>query len=93
MRKKRLLNQKRHTHKIIRNKKTTDQTRTIALTPKEVVATAHTLQTAVIPEVTVTLELFALKHNLTGLTRCMTDCSHAIFRTNQVSEPKKWGSK
>ena len=51
----------------------------IALTPKGVVATVHTLQTAIVAEVTVTLELFDLKQDLTRLTRCMTHCSHAIF--------------
>ena len=41
--------------------------------------TAHTLQTAIVAEVTVILELFALKQELTRLTRCMTHCSHAIL--------------
>ena len=83
MRKKHLLNQKRHTHKTIRtdrNRQTlTDRTRMIALTPKEVVATVHTLQTAIVAEVTVTLELFDLKQDLTSFTHCMTHCSHAIL--------------
>ena len=83
MRKKHLLNQKRHTHKTIRIDQNcqilTDRTRMIALTPKEVVATVHTLQTAIVAEVTVTLELFDLKQDLTRLTRCMTHCSHAIL--------------
>ena len=50
--------------------------------PKEVVvvvATAPTLQTAIAAEVTLTLELFALKLDMTRLTRCMTHCSHAII--------------
>ena len=37
----------------------------LALMPNEVVATAHTLQTAIVAEVTFTLELFALKQDLT----------------------------
>ena len=57
----------------------TDRTRTIALTPKKIVATAHTWLTAIVAEVTVTLELFALKQDLTRLIHCMTHCSHAIF--------------
>ena len=83
MRKKHLLNQKRHTHKIIRTDQNrqilTDRTRMIALTPKEVVATVHTLQIAIVAEVTVTLELFDLRQDLTRLIRCMTHCSHAIL--------------
>ena len=83
MRKKHLLNRNRHTHKSIptdQNRQiVTDRTRMIALTPKEVVATVHTLQTTIIAEVTVTLELFDLRQNLTRLTRCMTHCSHAIL--------------
>ena len=81
--KKHLLNRKRHTHKITQTNKNrriiTNRTRTIALTPKEVVATVHTLQTAIVAEVTVILELFALKQDLTRLTRRMTHCSHAIL--------------
>ena len=61
--KKRLLNRKKLILKITQTDKNsqifTDQTRTTALTPKEDVATAHTLQTANVAEVTVTLELFA----------------------------------
>ena len=57
----------------------TDRTRMIALTPKEFVATVHTLQTAIVAEVTVTLELFDLRQELTRLTSCMTHCSHAIL--------------
>ena len=83
MRKKHLLNRKRHTHKttrIDRNRRIlTDRTRTISLTPKEDVATAHTVQTAIVAEVIVTLELFALKQDLTRLTRCFTHCSLAIL--------------
>ena len=83
MRKKHLLNRKRHTHKTIRTDQNrqilTDRTRKIALTPKEVVATVHTLQTAIVAEVTVTPELFDLKQDLTRLTHCMTYCSHAIL--------------
>ena len=83
MRKKHLLNQKRPTHKTTRTNQNhqtiTDRTRMIALTPKELVATVHTLQTAIIAEVTFTLELFALKQDLTRLTRCMTHCNHAIL--------------
>ena len=83
MRKKHLLNRKRHTHKTIRTDQNrqilTERTQMIALTPKEVVATVHTLQTAIIAEVTVTLELFDLRQDLTRLTRCMTHCSHAIL--------------
>ena len=83
MRKKHLLNHKRHTHKTIRTNQNcqtlTDRTRMIALTPKEVVATVHTLQNAIVAEVTVTLELFDLRQDLTSLTRCMTHCSHAIL--------------
>ena len=83
MRKRHLLNRKRYTHKTTRtdqnHRKFTDRTRSIALTPKEDVATVHTLQTAIVAEVTVTLELFALKQNLTRLTRYLTHCSQAIF--------------
>ena len=83
MRKKHLLNRKRHTHKTIRTDQNrhilTDRTRIIALTPKEVVATVHTMQTAIVTEVTVTLDLFDLMQDLTRLTRCMTHCSHAIL--------------
>ena len=83
MRKKHLLNRKRHTHKATRTDQNrriiTDRTRAIALTPKEDVSIAHTLQTAIVAEVTVTLELFALKQDLTRLTRCMTHYSHAIL--------------
>ena len=83
MRKKHLLNRKRPTHKIIRTDQNrqilTDRTRMIALTPKEVVATVHTLQIAIVAEVTVTLELFDLRQDLTRLIRCMTHCSHAIL--------------
>ena len=83
MRKKRLLNRKRHTQKTIRANQNrqilTNRTRMIALTPKEIVATVHTLQNAILAEVTVTLELFDLKQDLTRLTHCMTHCSHAIF--------------
>ena len=80
---KHLLNQKRHTHKTTRTDQNrqinTDRTRKIALTAKEVVATVHTLLTAIVAEVRVTLELFALKKDLTRLTRCMTHYSHSIF--------------
>ena len=83
MRKKHLLNQKRHTHKTIQTNQNrqilTERTQMIALTPKEVVATVHTLQTAIVGEVTVTQELFDLRQDLTRLTRCMTHCSHAIL--------------
>ena len=93
MKKKQLLNRQRHTHKAIRTDQNrqmlTDRTQMIALTPKEVAATVHTLQTAIVAEVTVTLELFDLSQDLTRLTRCMTHCSHAILYTNQVSEPRK----
>ena len=58
----------------------------IALTPKEVVETAHTLQKPIIAKVIITLELFVLKQDLTRLIRCMTHCSNAILQTNQVSE-------
>ena len=62
----------------------------IALTPKEVAATAHTLQTAIVAEVTVTLELFALKQDLTLLIRCMHFAVMQSFRVikspNQESE-------
>ena len=78
-----LLNRKRHTHKTTltdQNRQIlTGRTRMIALTTKEVVATVHTLQIAIIAEVTVTLELFDLRQDLTRLTRCMTHCSHAIL--------------
>ena len=57
----------------------TDRTRMIVLTPNEVVATVHTMQTAIVAEVTVTLELFDLRQDLTRLTRCMTHCSHATL--------------
>ena len=83
MRKRHLLSQKRHTHKTTRTDQNrqliTDRTRLIALTSKEVVAIAHTLQSAIVAEVTVTLELFDLKQDHTRLTRCMTDCSHAVL--------------
>ena len=83
MRKKHLLNRKRHTHKTIptdQNRQIlTDRTQLIALTPKEVVATVHTLQNGIVAEVTVILELFDLRQNLTRLTRCMTHCSLAIL--------------
>ena len=83
MRKKHLLNRRRRTHKTIRTDENrqilTDRTRMIALTPIEVVATVHTLQTAIVAEVTVTLELFDLRQDLTRLTRCMTHCSHATL--------------
>ena len=83
MRKKHLLSRKIHTHKTTRTDQNrriiTNRTRKIALTPKEDVATAHTLQTATVAEVTVILELFALKQDLTRLTHCMTPCSHAIL--------------
>ena len=83
MRKKHLLNQKKLILKTIRTDQNrqilTDRTRMIALTPKEDVATAHSLQTAIVAEVTVTLELFDLRQDLTRLTRCMTHCSHAIL--------------
>ena len=73
---KHFLNKKRHTHRSTRTDQNrrikTDRTRQIAITPKEDVATAPTLQTAIIAEVTVTLELFALKQDLRRLTRCMT---------------------
>ena len=57
----------------------TDRTPMMALTPIEVVETAHTLQNAIVAEVTVTLELFVLKQDVTRLTCCMTHCSHAIL--------------
>ena len=83
MRKKHLLNRKKFTHKTIQtNQKRqilTHRTQMIALTPKEVVATVHTLQTAIVAEVTVTLDLFDLKQDLKRLTRCMTHCSLAIL--------------
>ena len=83
MRQKHLLNQRRRTHKTIRTDQNrqilTNRTRMIALTPKEVVATVHTLQTAIVAEVTVTLELFDLRQDLRRLTHCMTHCSHAIL--------------
>ena len=83
MRKKHLLNRKRHTNKTIRTDQNRqiliERTRMIALTPKEVVATVHTLQIAIVAEVTVTLELFDLRQDLTMLTHCMTHCSHAIL--------------
>ena len=41
----------------------TDRTQIIALTLKEVVATVHTLQTAIVAEVIVTLELFDLRQD------------------------------
>ena len=70
MRKKHPLNRNGHTRKtirIIQNRQIiTDRTRMIALTPKRVVETVHTLQTAILAEVTVTLELFVLKQDLTG---------------------------
>ena len=37
----------------------------ICLTPKQIITAVHTVQTAIIAEVTVTLELFALKEGLT----------------------------
>ena len=79
MRKKHLLNRKRHTHKTIRTDQNcqilTDRTRMIALTRKEVVATVHTLQTAIVAEVSYsgTVQFEA------RLTHCMTHCSHAIL--------------
>ena len=82
MRKKHFLKRKKHNHKITETDEKrqiiTDRARTIAVRPKENVATAHTLQTAIV-EVTVTLELLALKQDLTRLTRCITHCSHAIL--------------
>ena len=83
MRKKHLLSRKRHTQKTTRTDQNrrifTDPTLTISLTPKEELALAHTLQTAIVAEVTVILELFALEEDLTRLTGCMTHCSHAIL--------------
>ena len=83
MRKKHLLNRRRHTHKTIRTDQNrqilTDRTRMIGPTPNEVVATVHTLQTAIVAEVTVTLELLELKQDLTRLTHCMTHYSHVIL--------------
>ena len=83
MRKKRLLNRKKLILKITHTDQNreiiTDRTRMIALTPNKVLPTTHTLQTAIIAEVTVTQELFVLKQDLTTLTRCMTHCSHATF--------------
>ena len=83
MRKRHLLNQKKLILKTTRTDQnrqiTTDRARMIALTPKEVVATVHTLQIAIVAEVTVTLELFDLRQDLTRLTHCMTPCSHAIL--------------
>ena len=71
----------------------TNRTQAIDPTFIEVVPTALTLQIAIVAEVTVTRELFALKQDLTRLTRCITHCSHAILQTNQISEPRKWDSK
>ena len=69
MRKKRLLNQKKFILKIIQTDQNrqiiTDRTPTIALTLEGIIATAHTSQTAIVAEVTVTLELFTLKQDLT----------------------------
>ena len=83
MKRKHLLNRKRHTNKTTRidqNRQIiTDRTRMITLTPKEDLATAHPLQAAIVAEVTVTLELFVLKQDLKRLTRCMTHYSHAIL--------------
>ena len=83
MRKKRLLNRKKLIIKITQTDKNwraiTDLTQTIALTPKEDVATAHALRAAIVAEERDTLELFALKQHLTSLTRFMTHCSHAIL--------------
>ena len=83
MREKHLLKRQRLTQKTIQTDQNrrilTDRTQMIALTPKEVVATVHTLQTAIVAEVTVTLELFDLRQDLTRLTRCLTHCSHAIL--------------
>ena len=83
MRKKHLLNRKKHTHRTIRGDQNrqilTDRTGMIALAPKDVVVTVHTLQTTIVAEVTVTLELFDLKQDLAKLTHCMTHSSHAIL--------------
>ena len=83
MKKKRFPNRKTLIPKITQTNKSsqifTDPTRTITLMIKEVIATVQTLQTAIVAEVTVTLELFAFKQDLTTLNRCMTHCSHAIF--------------
>ena len=83
MRKNRILNRITLILKITKTDKncqiSTYRTRTIALTPKKVVVTAHTLQTAIVAAITVTLELFALKQELTRLTLCLIHCSHAIF--------------
>ena len=69
MRKKRLLNRKKLVLKITpadQNQQTpNDRTQMMALTHKEVIATVHTYQTAFVAEVKVTLELFALKQDLT----------------------------
>ena len=46
--------------------------------PKEVVGATDALQTAIVAELTVTLELFALKEDVTRLSLCLTHCSHAI---------------
>ena len=71
----------------------TDWSRAVALLPKEVVSTVHTLQTAFEAELTVTLELSALKQDLTSLTRCMIHYNNSILQSNQISEPRKWGTK
>ena len=95
--KKQLLNREKLILKITQTNKKfqvlTDRTRTIILTPKEVVAPVHTLQTTMVAEVTVYLELFDLKQDLTMLTLCVTHCSHGILSTNQVSKPRNWGTK
>ena len=69
MSKKRLLNRKKAFLKITRadqNQQTpNDRTQMTALTHKEVIATVHTYQTTIVAEVKVTLELFALKQDLT----------------------------
>ena len=76
---KNLLNRQKLILKITETEKrcriVTDRNRTIAVTPKEVVATDHTLQTAFVAEVNFTPELSALKQDLPRLTCCMTHYS------------------
>ena len=90
MRRSRSSTDKKHILKITRTEQNrqliTDRTRTIALIPGEVFATVHLLQIAMVSKVTVTLDLFGLKQDLTRLIRCITHSSHAIVCTNQVSE-------
>ena len=81
MRKKRLLNRKQLILKVTQAYKncqiTLDRLRTIALMRKEVVATALTLRTALVAEVSYSGTVrFEARPDM--LTR-MTHCSHAIF--------------